>query len=184
VRSTGFTLIELLATIVVLSLLLGVGLPDLQRLLQDNRLVTVVNQLSRTLALTRSEAVAAGHQAVVCKSPDGRGCRSDGGWQQGWMVFVDPDGDEDCPDTDADQTCDDDGGRVVLIRPGSEESGVAITATGNPQQLVVFGPLGYADGYPGTFSICDQRGLPAARGLVLSMTGRIRVATAGDNLKC
>jgi type IV fimbrial biogenesis protein FimT len=42
------------------------------------------------LNLARSEAVKRSVRVTVCKSADGATCAAGGGYEQGWIVFVDP----------------------------------------------------------------------------------------------
>ena len=52
----GFTLVELLVTVTVLGVLLGVGMPNLFNLIEQNRLTTDANNLVVSLNYARSEA--------------------------------------------------------------------------------------------------------------------------------
>jgi type IV fimbrial biogenesis protein FimT len=132
--------------------------------------------------LSRSYAIRHASEVVMCKSHDQISCSRTGGWDQGWIIFSDPDGDRRCLDTDRDARCDSDGGYLVRTYDGIVRSGVSVTASGNPSRRVVFTPEGFADGYMGTFSVCDERGETAARGLKLIMSGRIVAAHPGNQL--
>ncbi|HEX5512760.1 MAG TPA: GspH/FimT family pseudopilin [Gammaproteobacteria bacterium] len=183
-KEAAFTLIELLISIAVLIVLLTVGIPTLVDLTRDNRLIAVNNTLNAALQLARSEAIKQQRDVVLCKSDDGSKCVTTGTWDQGWIVFHDHDGDRQCDDPDGDLICAD-GGRIVLIHNGIKTPEIVISGGhGNTGKRVVFTRTGFAIGYAGTFSICDSRGVAAARGLVLSMIGRIRQAGSGDNINC
>jgi type IV fimbrial biogenesis protein FimT len=43
--------------------------------------------------LARSEALKRNTRVTVCKSADGAACTNAGNWDQGWIVFDDPNGD-------------------------------------------------------------------------------------------
>jgi prepilin-type N-terminal cleavage/methylation domain-containing protein len=88
-KEAGLTLVELLVTIAVLGVLLGIGIPAFGGLAQDNRLSTTTNRLVGALHLTRSEAVRRNARVTICSSADGEYCATEGGWEQGWIVFVD-----------------------------------------------------------------------------------------------
>ncbi|WP_158549222.1 GspH/FimT family protein [Lysobacter silvisoli] len=61
--------------------------------LQRDRLQRAVQALGTDLAYARSAAIRRGTQVVLCpRASDGR-CRPNGRWEQGWLVFVDRDGD-------------------------------------------------------------------------------------------
>src|SRR5699024_7258530 len=178
----GVTLVELLATLAILALLITVAVPAITRWSRGNRLTAGINRFHRALALARGQAIEDGGHVVVCKSLDGRGCEATGGWEQGWLIFLDPAADEQCQDVDADGRCDFDGGLIIRAEQGFTR-GMTLRGTGNTADAVVFKGSGFAEGYPGTLTLCSASG--AARGLVLSMQGRIRLAyPSQDDLQC
>ncbi|EAR20904.1 GspH/FimT family pseudopilin [Nitrococcus mobilis] len=178
----GVTLIELLVTITILALLTIAATPALTQWSRSNHLTAGINRFHRTLALTRSQAIEHGGHAVVCKSTDGHGCTATGGWEQGWLIFLDPAEDRQCQDGDSDGRCDLDGGLIIRIEQGFT-SGITLRGSGNTATAIAFKGSGFSEGYPGTLTLCDASG--TARGLVLSMQGRIRLARPGeDNLHC
>lgn len=178
----GVTLVELLAAVVILALLATMAVPTLTRWTRGNRLAVGINRFHRTLTLARSQAIEHSGHVVVCKSSDGRGCEAAGGWEQGWLIFFDPAADEQCQDDDADGRCDLDGGLIIRAERGFTQ-GMTLRGTGNTADAVAFKGSGFAEGYPGTLTLCTASG--AARGLVLSMQGRIRLAyPSRDDLQC
>ncbi|QEP45118.1 pre-pilin like leader sequence [Ectothiorhodospiraceae bacterium BW-2] len=86
----GFTLVELMVTVVVLMILTTVATPSMVSLIADNRATSVASSLSSAFSLARSEAVVRGQSSAVCSSSNGSSCG--GSWNDGWMVFVDEDG--------------------------------------------------------------------------------------------
>ncbi len=99
----GFTLLELLITIAVAVILMGLGVPSYQALTQRNRIAAYVNDINLTLVLARSEAVKRGVHVTVCPTEDTSlkkwrhirkvSCLETTTWSNGWIVFVDADGD-------------------------------------------------------------------------------------------
>lgn len=73
-------MIEILIAIVVLSILLGLGVPSFQSLLRQNRMVSNTNQFIAAINLARSEAINRG--VTVDVTADG------GDWNNGWTVAV------------------------------------------------------------------------------------------------
>lgn len=173
-HALGFTLIELLTVIAIVAIVTTVAVPGVGRIIARNRLVADVNNLNAHLQLARSEAIRRGQQVVMCKSRDGRRCTATGGWEQGWITFSDPNRDEYCEDHDADGICDADGGELIRIAQPGASPGITIHATGNPAVEVAYQPSGFAEGYLGTFSVCDGNAGEAPRGLTLIMSGRLR----------
>jgi type IV fimbrial biogenesis protein FimT len=88
IKTNGFTLVELMVTLVVAVILLTVGVPSMQGLIQNNRLTAATNTFVSSLNMARSEAIKQGRNAMVCVSTDLNSCTA-GNWQQGWLVWVD-----------------------------------------------------------------------------------------------
>lgn len=91
-RQQGFTLSETLGVLAVAGIALSLAVPGLQSLSGNNRQATGVNQLVDTLHLARSEAVTRNTVVSVCASTDNEHCQP-GPWEQGWIAFLDSDGD-------------------------------------------------------------------------------------------
>lgn len=89
----GFTLAELLVAVAVLGILLTLAAPDLRAMIRNNRLATLSNQLVVSLQYARTEAVKRAATVSVCKTADASApspvCASSGGWEGGWLVFLD-----------------------------------------------------------------------------------------------
>ncbi|UTA47336.1 GspH/FimT family pseudopilin [Simiduia sp. 21SJ11W-1] len=86
--SRGFTLIELLIVLFIASVLLGIGVPSFQTMLQNNRLTVVANELAGALSFARMEAVRRGNEVVF-------GQRNGADWAGGMVVYQDTNGDGD-----------------------------------------------------------------------------------------
>src|SRR5690606_27267414 len=71
--------------------LLTIGLPSFQGSLRSNRVATATNELMSSFALARSEAIRSPGGAAICSTEDGTTCGGD--WNDGWMVWIDMDGD-------------------------------------------------------------------------------------------
>lgn len=85
-HNAGFTLIELMVAISILAIVLGLGVPSLQRLIESNRISAVTNDLVAALQFARSEAIKTGTNMVVCSSDDELTCS--GSWIDGWVVLA------------------------------------------------------------------------------------------------
>ena len=94
VYNSGFTLVEVLVTVVVLSIVLGIGVPQFNNIIHNNRVSGASTNLHSMLQLTRSEAVKRAKTVSLCPS-SGRDssatCADSTDWTQGWLV-VDADG--------------------------------------------------------------------------------------------
>ncbi len=85
----GFTLIEALITVVILAILAGWGIPNMQRLVNSNRVATTTNEMISALNLARIEALKNGRGAGICASSNGTSCT--GTWASGFLVWADTD---------------------------------------------------------------------------------------------
>ena len=89
-RVSGFSVIELMITIAIVAILVAVALPSFQESLRGNRVSTATNELITSLNLARSEALRNPRGAVICTSQNGATCGGD--WDDGWIVWIDADG--------------------------------------------------------------------------------------------
>lgn len=85
----GFTLIELMVTLAVVGILAVLAAPSFRSTIATSKLTSRTNDLVGTLAMARSESIRRGTRITVCKSSDQTTCATTGGWEQGWIVFVD-----------------------------------------------------------------------------------------------
>lgn len=90
----GVTLVELLTVVVIAAILMSIGVPSYRYVTTSNRMATESDALLGDLQYARSEAIREGQQVTVCVSKDGANCDTAGlppSWQEGWMVFSNPD---------------------------------------------------------------------------------------------
>jgi type IV fimbrial biogenesis protein FimT len=94
-QQLGFTLYELLITIVIVGIILSFGVPNLVQFSNNSRLTTTANDLHAAFQLARTEPARARTNITICASADPMGAASDcdGTWNQGYIVFVDANGD-------------------------------------------------------------------------------------------
>ena len=90
-RCRGFTLVELMVTIAIVAILAAIAFPNFESTMRSNRVATTTNELTATLSLARMEALRSPSGAVICTSVDGSTCG--GTWSDGWMVWIDSNGD-------------------------------------------------------------------------------------------
>lgn len=86
-RAEGFSIVELMVILLIAGILLAIGVPSYQAMIQNHRLITATNALFMAVNLTRSEAI---HRGVrVDMVPAGDGAK----WTNGWVIFIDEDND-------------------------------------------------------------------------------------------
>jgi type IV fimbrial biogenesis protein FimT len=170
----GLTLIELITTVSIVAILATIAVPSFSDLRHDSERTSAVHGVIHGLFLARSEAIKRGQVVSICKSMDGNSCAAKGArWEGGWIVFANTDRD-DLPVRDPNEP-------VLLVNAGWP--GGAIDSNRDAysfrayQQAVV----------NGTIVFCDRRGSAHARAIIISHTGRPRVAQRDSNnrpLKC
>ena len=91
----GFTLYELLITVLIVGVVLTVGVPNMLAFNQNGRMTATANDIHSAFHLARSESSRAKTNITVCASSSSLDANPDceGNWNQGFIVFVDDDGD-------------------------------------------------------------------------------------------
>ncbi len=166
-RPRGFSLIELMLGLVIFGLVFAIAPPRYRDWIASQQLANHARFIVSTLELARSEAIKQGYRVNVCKTRDGRACADDGGWEMGWLVFVDENrnGQAD-PD------------EIVLRREGPARDEITVRGNRPVEDYVSYTSLGHArllNGalQMGTFVVCK----PGQKALhvVLANSGRLRI---------
>jgi type IV fimbrial biogenesis protein FimT len=90
---TGFTLVELMITLAVGVIILAAGIPAFTSMMSSNEATAIANDFTGALRLARSEAVKRGAGVTVCASNANHTACDGDHWENGWLVFTDPDDD-------------------------------------------------------------------------------------------
>lgn len=166
----GFTLIEAMLAVTIVGILLGTAIPAWQQAAINVRATTVRSELAEAIVRGSTLAITAQTDVVLCPSDDGRACRNDADWSDGWIVFADPDRDRQHTGNEA----------LLLTRPKLSGADRLLTSAGRPR--MVFQPHGGNAGTNLTFTVCN-RNAPArlARSLVIANSGRWRLTDASQS---
>lgn len=181
-RQEGLTFIELIVTLLVVALMLGVGVPGFNNLIDTNRMAGVNNEIVSTLHMARSEAVKQRSNVTVCASASWNSttptCDPSAALRDGWIVFTDG-----VPPTVANGTVD--VGETVLKTHGPIADTINTVNVDADVTLhyVSFAPTGFTQQIGAMVPVanivlCDRRGNKDTGGGVAA--GRfIRIAPTG-----
>lgn len=173
-RGSGFTVWELLLTLLVVGVIVGWGVPNLRTSLLNARQTADINAFVVAVQLARSEAAKRQRDIVLCKTQDLAHCGADDvSYGAGWMVFVDADRRRP-PQRAASERL------LYAHRPKAD---ARITSN---RDFYEFRPFRQRS-TNGTVTFCNARGDDAARAVIISYTGRPRVAARGPGgrrLRC
>ena len=160
-RQQGFTLYELLITVFIAGVILAFGVPNLAQFTQNSRMTGTANDLHASFHMARSEAARSKSNITICASADPLGANPncDGTWDQGYIVFLDGDADQNV--FGADET--------ILRAQGPIADGVMFRVANNATYFMYAQTgLGRLDtgGNPAVSQIvmCDDRGNVTAAG--------------------
>lgn len=161
-RHAGFTLIELVVALLVLAIALGLAVPSFIGLLERGRAQGVFHGLTASLAGARLAAVQLGRPVTVCPTLDGRHCRRDLVWDDGWITYID-DGRSDHPASAG----------AVIRHDGP--SGLHIAVRGSSgRHRVRFQPSGWASGANISLRVCSRQASKLLGVVVVNNAGRPR----------
>lgn len=167
-RQRGVTLIELIMVLVIMAVLLALAAPSFAEAIRDNRLASQANRIVYALNLARSEAVKRATPVTLCKSSSGTACTTTSQWEQGWILFSDPDGDQVYG-----------AGESLLRVDQALIAGYSLRGSTAVADAVTF----HANGtslMQGSFVLCLDNSTHAARLAGVTFAGRIRKGTDLD----
>ncbi|MDH3694726.1 MAG: GspH/FimT family pseudopilin [Gammaproteobacteria bacterium] len=171
----GYTLVELMLALTIGSILFSMAIPAFGAMMARQRLAVGVDTLFTDLQLSRSEAITRSRLKFICRSQDGENCINIGSWDDGWIVFVDINKNNQ---RDADE-------QILRIQLAMHK-GINI----NFGSLNSTGIRFKSDGtgtFNGTFTFCDVSGNAAPRAIIFYYSGRPRYAlnrSVGSELVC
>ena len=172
-NESGYSLYELLITLMLVGILASISLPSFSATLAKGRQTSEINALFHAIHLARKESIRRRQVMTVCASTDGRSCQPSGDWSTGWILFNNADRDSP-PEVDFDES-------VVLAHAVSE----TVRVVGNRQAFTLRATFRRATN--GTLVFCDRYDRVAPKALIISYTGRPRVAyehTDGTPYSC
>lgn len=162
-QSHGYSLYELLLTTALSAALLTMGIPSLAAMTARHQQRAEINALFHAVHVARKESVMRRKVVSLCPSRDGTSCGARDDWSRGWLMFE---------NSDRDSPPQIDGGEAILQRHTVADS-VVINA--NRHGFTLRATVLRATN--GTIVVCDSADRIRPKALVVSYTGRPRVAT-------
>ena len=169
-RHAGLTLIELMMMLAIAAVIFTSAIPAFGRFIQENRVTTTTNHLIAHLQYARHEAVFRNMYVAVCPSTDGERCTGGNRWDQGWIVYADPNNSRQ-PDHPED-----------ILRVVDADDRMLMHSAG--RYRVRFQGHGGAYGTNLTIRVCDMTDRASPRAVIVSNPGRIRSTRDVDAGEC
>ncbi len=172
-RSHGFTLYELLITIILVALVSSLAIPSFAGSIARQRQRVEIDALFHAIHLARKESIMRRKVVSLCPSLDGRQCSQSRDWSAGWLMFENKDRDSP-PRIDPNEP-------VLIVHRADKEVRISANRKGFTLRAT------FQRATNGTFIFCDPAKRISPRALVVSYTGRPRVArltTKGELYSC
>jgi len=160
--------------------------------MQGNQLIASTNELVSAIHVARSEAIKLNSKVSICSSSNGTSCSGSSSWKEGWIVFVDANGNlagTGAACTAINTDC------LLRVHDGFNDN--QLTVKGVDSNNAVIASFTFTSrGLPkanngssqsGVFSICslnDTGNTIRSRAVVLSLSGRVRVSDNTAVISC
>ena len=155
----GFTLYELLVTLGLAVALGTVAVPAFATLSAKSRQYTEINALFHAIHRARKTSIVQRREVSLCPSDDGATCALTTDWSAGWILYY---------------AADRGGGENFVVAAHDVTESIRIIA--NRRAFALRATRKRATN--GTLVVCDRLGRVPPKALVVSFTGRPRVAPA------
>lgn len=173
----GLTMVELMVTVSIMAILLAVGVPSYRYITTSNRVSAEVNGLLLDLQFARSEALKQGRAVTVCPVTTTGTCAGNSNWQNGWIVFMDINGNGQMDDATTE---------ITLKNQPSFASNGDTFVSDNAVQFITYNREGFASGLTPaagyiTITLHDKTANKSwTRCVEVNTIGKVRSERAGD----
>lgn len=166
-RQRGFTLIELMVVVLLMGILLGIGVPSMQTIVQDGRIAAQQRVLVGAINMARSEAIHRNQTITISHNS-----ATAGDWSEGLRIYTD--------EAPGGNTAYDDS-KDTLIQEVNSLGGNDITLNSDVagNNFISFRPNGMLNegGNIVTIAVCDDRGQSDGLAVTISLAGRADVTS-------
>lgn len=142
-KHCGASFVELMMVVLLLGILLSIASPIFGSIIIRSKISLASSTLHAALSFARSEAIKRGKNVVICRSSNPGGVTPScttvvgGDWGQGWIIYVDQDGDKKLNNTD----------QVLQVQHAIFSKEVDGTITASPHRnYLSFNPTGQTFG--------------------------------------
>ena len=160
----GFTLLELIIVLIISMLLITIGIPGFQTLMQNNRLSNVASSIQHHLVFARSQSISLINYITVCPLKDNK-CTDN--WITGLDVFI---------DINQSKTFDD--GEVLLKSASNFNTSDELVF---PTTGITYAPDGQITGSSAQFRYCAGNG---QIGVSIAYSGRAKIIAGNSFADC
>lgn len=168
----AFTLVEMMITVAVAAILIAVAAPNFIRTIESNTILSITDELSSSLRLSREEALRQGLPVTICASSNQSTCG--GTWNDGWIVFVDKNSNANLEN-----------GEEIIAVTQQVAQNYPVTLLSPITSAMRFNSQGFAP-EKGTFRVCNpSANNTMARGVIIHASGGARHAadTNDDSIR-
>ena len=166
---TGFTIIELMLTIGVAAVMLSIGVPSFQSLLERNQLTSGINQFISSMSLARSEAIKRNQRVAICPSRNGTTCTGVQ-YEDGWIVFVDGNS-NNSREVNTEE---------LIWVSSSLPARMTLRGEGCCDDNIPYLASGQISGIAGSMHLCKENDSDKSRKISINTFGRARLDEAGS----
>ena len=161
-RQTGFTLIELIITLIVLSILLTIAVPNYVTWIKNNRIDAATRNLTGAFQLARSEAVS--RQIAITVN-------SGGNWSNGLTIYTDT--------TTTGNTTYSSATDILIKNLDFSMEGIT-TSSNDGNNFISFTSTGLLNegANQRLIAVCDDRGATQGTLITLNVVGRTTISGA------
>lgn len=176
------TLVELLVVISIVAVLAGIAVPPLSRMVASTAVSSHVNAFMEDSRFARGQAMRAGMSVTMCRSATPEAAEptcatgaTAGGWESGWIVFVDQDANNVRAASEP----------LLRVQQALSSSGGIASASASAFNSLRFRGNGWSSGATASVNFLPKGSAALADGTLnrtvcISIIGRVRVLAKGE----